>query len=118
MSFNRASALESQSSTLSQDDSQYVDDPEFERLTRTLSDKLSTLTNNISQLSRQVELLGTRRETERVRERVQDLVEETGTGFKYVGNELKAVAAWQDLGVSTVIPYFTKPDLTDSAMYV
>lgn len=100
MSFASSAALESQPTTLRRgDDPQYADDPDFQDLTKQLSEKLFTLTTNINQLSRQVELLGTRRETERVRERVQTLVEETGNGFKDVGEGLKRVGQWPDLGV-------------------
>ena len=105
MSFNRASHLESQPTTFRrQDDPQYSDDPEFDRLTKSLSDKLFNLTNNINQLAREIGFLGTKRETERVRERVQNLVEETGAGFKEVGEGLKKVGTWPDLGVSICLP--------------
>ena len=99
MSFNNSSALESQPTTLRlQDDPQYADDPEFQRLATSLSEKLFSLTNNINQLSRQVALLATRRETERVRERVKNLVEETSSDFKDIGEGLKKVSTWPDLG--------------------
>ena len=105
MSFNSSSALESQPLPAYRDSdspNQYTDDPEFERLTSSLSSKLSTLTNNINQLQRQVDLLGTRRETDRVRERVQDLIEETSVGFKDVGEGLKKCGTWTDLVVRIV----------------
>jgi syntaxin 7 len=82
------------------DDPEYADDPEFTRYTTALSEKLFTLTNNISRLSTQLALLGTKRETERVRERVQDLLSETGDGFKEVGEGLKKVNDWPDVGPS------------------
>ena len=101
MSFNRATHLESQPTTFRRDDDpQYSDDPEFQRFTTSLSEKLFSLTSNISQLSREIGYLGTKRETERVRERVQNLIEETGTGYKEVGEGLKRVSNWPDLGVS------------------
>ena len=104
MSFNRASHLESQPTTFRrEDDPQYADDPEFQRYTTSLSDKLFSLTNNINQLSREISYLGTKRETERVRERVQTLIEETGAGYKEVGEGLKRVSQWPDLGVSGII---------------
>lgn len=87
------------------DDPQYADDPEFNEFTTDLSDRLFSLTANISKLSNQVALLGTKRETDRVRERVQDLLQETGDAFKDVGEGLRKVAAWHDLGVS-VLPVF------------
>ncbi|KAL1586754.1 hypothetical protein WHR41_04682 [Cladosporium halotolerans] len=101
MSFNDAGALESQPTTWRRsDDPQYADDPEFQALTTTLSDKLFTLTSSISRLNNQISLLGTRRETDRVRERVQDLLQETGDSFKDIGEGLKRVSAWEDLGPS------------------
>ncbi|CAD0023837.1 unnamed protein product, partial [Aureobasidium pullulans] len=80
------------------DDPEYQDDPEFNSFTTDLSDRLFSLTANISRLSSQVALLGTKRETDRVRERVQDLLEETSASFKDIGDGLKKVQAWHDLG--------------------
>ncbi|KJX99940.1 snare domain-containing protein [Zymoseptoria brevis] len=101
MSFQDNPNLESQPTTWRRsDDPSYADDPEFNRYTTQLSDKLFSLTSNISRLSNQVALLGTRRETDRVRERVQDLLSETGDGFKEIGEGLKKVQAWHDLGPS------------------
>ncbi|KAM0715379.1 hypothetical protein Q7P37_008877 [Cladosporium fusiforme] len=101
MSFQDSGALESQPTTWRRsDDPQYADDPEFQALTTTLSDKLFTLTNNISRLNNQIALLGTKRETDRVRERVQDLLQETGDSFKDIGEGLKRVSNWEDLGPS------------------
>ncbi|KAF2086150.1 t-SNARE [Saccharata proteae CBS 121410] len=101
MSFEDTSALESQPTTWRrQDDPQYADDPEFQRFTQQLSDQLFSLTSNVTRLSNQIGLLGTKRETERVRERVRDLIEETSTGFKDIGEGLKKVQAWPDLGPS------------------
>jgi len=102
MSFERSNALESQPTNWRrEDDPTYADDPEFRRFTQELSDKLFALTSNVSRLSSQVGLLGTKRETERVRERVRDLIEEGSSGFKEVGEGLKKVIAWEDVGVST-----------------
>ncbi|KAI9829065.1 MAG: hypothetical protein M1832_000088 [Thelocarpon impressellum] len=98
MSFEHSSALESQpTTTRREDDPEYSDDPEFQRLTQSLSSQLFTLTSNISRLSNQVALLGTKRDTERVRERVHDLLEETRTGFKDVGEGVKKVQGWDDV---------------------
>jgi len=101
MSFDRLSSLESQpTTTRRQDDSVYRDDPEFTRLTESLSTRLFELTSNISRLSNQIALLGTKRDTERVRERVHDLLEETRDGFKDVGEGIKKAQAWEDLNPS------------------
>ncbi|EYE97915.1 SNAP receptor PEP12 [Aspergillus ruber CBS 135680] len=98
MSFDRLNTLESQTTPLRRsDDPQYRDDPEFHRLTETLSNQLFNLTSNISRLSNQIALLGTKRDTDRVRERVHDLLEETRSGFKDVGDGMKKVTAWEDV---------------------
>ncbi|ORY10847.1 SNARE domain-containing protein [Clohesyomyces aquaticus] len=101
MSFQQSSAMESQPTTWRrEDDPQYADDPEFREFTTQLSDKLFSLTSNISRLSSQMALLGTKRETERVRERVREIIDETSNSFKEIGEGLKRVSTWPDLGPS------------------
>ncbi|RDW57129.1 SNAP receptor PEP12 [Aspergillus mulundensis] len=101
MSFNHLSSLESQPTTYRRsDDPQYHDDPEFQRLTESLSNQLFTLTSNITRLSDQIALLGTKRDTERVRERVHNLLEQTRTGFRDVGDGVKKVQNWEDVNPS------------------
>ncbi|KAK2783666.1 hypothetical protein FQN52_001113 [Onygenales sp. PD_12] len=97
MSFDRLSSLEAQSNRRQ---SEYQDDPDFQRLTESLSNQLFTLTSNISRLSNQIALLGTKRDTERVRERVHDLLEETRDGFRDVGEGIKKVQMWDDVNPS------------------
>ncbi len=82
-----------------QDDPEYRDDPEFSRFSEYLSEKLFSLTSNIGKLSQQINLLGTKRDTERVRERVHDLLEEARDGFKEVGEGVKKLGAWEDPSV-------------------
>ncbi|PWY86194.1 t-SNARE [Aspergillus heteromorphus CBS 117.55] len=101
MSFDRLNSLEAQpTNTRRSDDPQYRDDPEFHRLTEGLSNRLFTLTSNITRLSDQIALLGTRRDTERVRERVHTLLEQTRLGFKDVGEGIKKVQTWEDVNPS------------------
>jgi len=83
------------------DDPQYSDDPEFRQLSESLSNQLFTLTSNISRLSNQLALLGTKRDTDRVRERVHDLLEESRDGFKEVGEGIKRIQACEDVSVCT-----------------
>src|SRR6266536_1209541 len=98
MSFDQLSSLESQPTTMRrQDDPQYSDDPEFQRLSQELMSKLFTLTGNISRLSNEIALLGTKRDTERVRERVHDLLEESKDTFKDVGEGVKKIQSWDDV---------------------
>src|SRR6187402_2494640 len=101
MSFDQLSSLESQPTTMRrEDDPQYADDPEFQRLSQELMDKLFTLSGNISRLSNEISLLGTKRDTERVRERVHDLLEESKDAFKEVGEGVKTIQGWEDVSVS------------------
>ncbi|KAL8727415.1 MAG: hypothetical protein Q9166_006087 [cf. Caloplaca sp. 2 TL-2023] len=101
MSFDRSPALESQpTTTRREDDAEYRDDPEFSRFTEDLSVKLFSLTSNVARLSQQINLLGTKRETDRVRERVNDLLEEARSGFKDVGERVKRLTTWEDLNPS------------------
>ena len=98
MSFDQLSSLESQPTTMRRSqDPEYQDDPEFSRYAEDLSVKLFSLTSNISRLSQQISLIGTKRDTERVRERVRDLLEEARDGFKDVGEGIKKLTSWEDL---------------------
>ncbi|KFX87597.1 hypothetical protein V490_08148 [Pseudogymnoascus sp. VKM F-3557] len=99
MSFDQLSSLESQPTTMRSSDA-YTDDPEFSKLSQDLMNKLFTLTGNISRLSNQVALLGTKRDTERVRERVHDLLEETTEDFKNIGEGVKRIQSWEDVSPS------------------
>lgn len=100
MSFEHSTRLESQPTTFRrQDDPEYSDDPEFHRFTTDLSEKLINLQSKISRLNSDVAALGTKRENARVRERVQDLLEETSSGFREIHEGLKKVQDWHDLGV-------------------
>ena len=82
-----------------EDDPEYRDDPEFSRFSEKLSEQLFELTSKIGRLSQQINLLGTKRDTERVRERVHDLLEEVREDFKNVGEGIKRLSTWEDLSV-------------------
>ena len=98
MSFNQASALEAQPPQY-RDDPETLSSPAFDSLAENLSVKLFSLTSSISRLRQQIELLGTKRDTERVRERVSDLLEEVRDGFKDAGDGVRKLAKWEDLNV-------------------
>jgi hypothetical protein len=100
MSFDRLSSLEAQpTTTRREDDPEYRDDPEFSKLAENLSNQLFTLSSNIARLSNQISLLGTKRDTDRVRERVHDLLQETRDGFKDAGEGIKRLQTWEDVNV-------------------
>ncbi|KAF3766631.1 putative syntaxin [Cryphonectria parasitica EP155] len=94
MSFDQLSSLESQSR---HNNPGYTDDPEFDRLSQDLMNKLFTLTGNISRLRTEIGHLGTRRDTARVRERVHDLIEESSETFKDVGEGVKKIQTWEEV---------------------
>lgn len=101
MSFNHLSSLESQRRDVPvQDDTYYSDNPEFQRLCQDLMAKLFTLTGNISKISNEIALLGTRRDNDRVRERVHTLLEESKDSFKEIGQGVKKIQSWEDVSVS------------------
>lgn len=89
MSFDQLSSLESQPRP-----SAYADDPEFDRLSQDLMNKLFTLSGNTSRLRTEIGHLGTRRDTARVRERVRDLIDESSETLKSVGEGVKRVQTW------------------------
>lgn len=99
MSFDRLNSLEAQSGFSRSEDAQYRDDPGFDQLAESLSDQLFTLNSNTARLTHQINLLGTKRDTERVRERVHNMLEETRTGFKDVGDGFKKIQTWEDVNV-------------------
>ena len=98
MSFNYASALEAQPPQY-RDDPETLSSPAFDATAENLSVKLFGLTSSISRLRQQIELLGTKRDTERVRERISDLLEEVREGFKDAGEGVRKLAVWEDLNV-------------------
>ena len=84
-----------------EDDPHYADDPEFQNLSQDLMAKLFNLTGTISRLSNEVAKLGTKGDTERLRERVHDALEETKETFKDVGEGIKKLQSWEDVSVSS-----------------
>lgn len=100
MSFDQLSSLESQPRQ-----SAYTDDPEFDRLSQDMMNKLFTLSGNTSRLRTEIGHLGTRRDTARVRERVRDLIDESQETLKEVGEGVKKVQTWgEDHGGDELTP--------------
>ena len=101
MSFQRSSALESQPTTWRrEDDPQYADDPEFRDFASKISDDL--FARNVARLSTEISKLGTKQETARVRERVKSTTDETADKFKEIGEGVKKIAQWHDVGVCRI----------------
>lgn len=98
MSFDQLSSLEA-GRRRNTGGNQYTDDPEFQRLSQDLMNKLFKLNGNNQRLQGEVSHLGTRRDTPRVRERVHELIEESRDLFKEVGGGVKKVQTWEDVTV-------------------
>lgn len=101
--FDRLSSLESQSRT----NQPYSDDPTFKGLHQDLVNRLIELRRNISKLATDVNLLGTKRDTERVRERTRDVLEKSTQLCKEIGEGVKKLQTWDDLSVSCWSPFFS-----------
>lgn len=99
MSFDRLSSLEAGAGG-------YSDDPGFKQLQTELMNKVLGLRRNISKLSSDVDLLGTRRDTPRVRERVHNLLEQSRDTCKDIGEGVKKLQTWKDLTVRFFLFYF------------
>lgn len=98
MSFDQLSSLEA-GRRRNTGSGQFSDDPEFQRLSQDLMNKLFRLNGNNQRLQGEVGHLGTRRDTPRVRERVHELIEESRDLFKEVGEGVKKVQTWEDVTV-------------------
>lgn len=96
MSFDQLSSLEA-GRRRNTGSGQFSDDPEFQRLSQDLMNKLFKLNGNNQRLQGEVGHLGTRRDTPRVRERVHELIEESRDLFKEVGEGVKKVQTWEDV---------------------
>jgi len=81
----------------------YTDDPGFKELHQSLVVQLHELRRNITKLTTDVNLLGTRRDTARVRERSHDLLEKSRDLCKELGEGVKKLQTWEDLTVGLYI---------------
>jgi hypothetical protein len=96
-SYDQLSSLESQSGRRGT----YSDDPKFKQLQQELMNKLVSLRRNISRLSTD---LGAKKDTDRVRERVNTLLDESRDLCKEIGEGIKKLQTWEDLTVRLPIP--------------
>jgi hypothetical protein len=100
MSFDQLSSLEAGQR---RGNPSYQDDPEFQRLSQQLNNKLFKLQGNISSLSRDIGHLGTKSDTPRVRERVHNLLEESREMYKELGEGIKQIQGWDDVTVRFIL---------------
>jgi t-SNARE complex subunit (syntaxin) len=75
----------------------YSDDPGFQDLLYDLKSKLQSLLSSNRKLSNDVGILGTKRDTPRLRERVHSSMEKTRDICKEIGDGVKKLQTWEDL---------------------
>ncbi|KFA67106.1 hypothetical protein S40285_02992 [Stachybotrys chlorohalonatus IBT 40285] len=89
MSFDQLSNLES--------GARYSDNPGFQELQYELKSKLQGLLNGNRKISSDVGVLGTKRDTPRLRERVHNSMEKTRELCREIGEGVKKLQTWEDL---------------------
>ena len=96
MSYDQLSNLESGSR------GGYTDDPEFQNFQFDLKNKLQTLLSSNRKLSNDVNVLGTKKDTPRLRERVRNSMEKTRQLCQDIGEGIKKLQTWEDLTVCEI----------------
>ncbi|GKU03461.1 syntaxin 7 [Fusarium langsethiae] len=75
----------------------YTDDPAFQELQYNLKSKLQTLLSSNRKLANDVNVLGTRKDTPRLRERVHNSMDKTRDMCREIGDGVKRLQTWEDL---------------------
>ncbi|ODA77521.1 hypothetical protein RJ55_07150 [Drechmeria coniospora] len=92
MSYDQLSSLESGNRT-----GGYADDPAFQNLQFELKSKLQTLLGNNRKLANDFSVLGSKKDTPRLRERVHNIMEKTRELCREIGDGVKRLQTWDDL---------------------
>ncbi|KAF5024051.1 hypothetical protein F66182_3899 [Fusarium sp. NRRL 66182] len=79
----------------------YSDDPAFQELQYDLKSKLQTLLSSNRKLANDVNVLGTRKDTPRLRERVHNSMDKTRDMCREIGEGVKRLQTWEELTVSS-----------------
>lgn len=99
MSYDQLSSLESGGRA------GYSDDPPFQQLQHQLRSQLQTLLSGNRKLANDVSVLGTRRDTPRLRERVHGSMDKTRDLCREIGDGVKRLQTWDDLSVGCLLPH-------------
>ncbi|KAI1039248.1 hypothetical protein LB505_007366 [Fusarium chuoi] len=75
----------------------YSDDPDFQALQYDLKSKLQALLSNNRKLANDVNVLGTRKDTPRLRERVHNSMDKTRDMCREIGDGVKRLQTWEEL---------------------
>lgn len=82
----------------------YTDDPAFRDLQYDLKSQLQTLLSSNRKLANDVNVLGSKKDTPRLRERVHNTMEKTRDICRAIGEGVKKLQTWDDLSVSALHP--------------
>lgn len=77
----------------------YTDDPAFQELQYNLKSKLQSLLSSNRKLANDVNVLSTKKDTPRLRERVHNTMEKTREMCREIGDGVKRLQTWDDLTV-------------------
>lgn len=77
----------------------YSDNPEFQELQYELKGKLQSLLSSNRKLANDVNVLGTKKDTPRLRERVHNSMDKTRDMCREIGDGVKKLQTWEDLTV-------------------
>ena len=78
----------------------YTDNPGFQDLQFELKNKVQSVVSSNRKLSSDINSLGTKRDTPRLRERVHNTLDKTRDSCKDIGDGIKKLQTWEDLTVS------------------
>ena len=95
MSYDQLSSLESGGRR-----GGYSDDPAFQDLQYQLKGKLQSLLESNRKLANDVNVLGTKKDTPRLRERVHGSMDKARELCREIGEGVKRLQTWEDLSVS------------------
>ena len=82
----------------------YTDDPAFRDLQYDLKSQLQSLLSSNRKLANDVNVLGSKKDTPRLRERVHNTMEKTRDICRAIGEGVKKLQTWEDLSVSKHVP--------------
>lgn len=81
----------------------YTDDPAFRDLQYDLKNQLQTLLSSNRKLANDVNVLGSKKDTTRLRERVNTTMEKTREICRVIGEGVKNLQTWEDLSVGDLL---------------
>jgi len=101
MSFNDLNDLEAQPASSSYSDSM-ISSPEFTALSKSISQKIFTITSNVALVHRYIGLLGTPRDNEKMRASLMESLEKTKGIVKGIMPDIKRLSHWdpEEIGLS------------------